>query len=348
MDNIVAFKQKEQFSYYNYSKLFSYNCTYNFLIGARGLGKTYGIKKKVIKDAIRRGDMFIYLRRYEGEIAAAAPTFFADVEWEFPNHDFRYHHGMAQMAHIETRADKKRIWTDIGFFIALSTAQKLKSVAFPKVKTIIFDEFIIEKGAIHYLPNEADVFNNFFSTVDRYKDKTKVLFLANSVSIMNPYFNRYDIEPSELEEFSVLFDGFMLLHLAKSDEFNNQVYKTKFGKFIKGTDYADYAVANEFIDNGKTLIEFKGFRAKYSYTLETDKGSFSVWQDDKNRQFYVQKKLPKKEVKFTLVPENIAKDKPLLTFNDPLLAYLRTCLRQGRMVFDVPSTRNAFIEIFSR
>ena len=81
MDNLLRLPQKQQFSYYNYSKLYSYNCTYNFLIGARGLGKTYGIKKKAIKDAIRRGDMFIYLRRYEGEIVAAAPTFFADIEF---------------------------------------------------------------------------------------------------------------------------------------------------------------------------------------------------------------------------------------------------------------------------
>jgi len=165
---------------------------------------------------------------------------------------------------------------------------------------------------------------------------------------MNPYFNRYDIEPSEMGEFTVLFDGFVLVHLANSDEFNNQVYTTKFGKFIKGTSYADYAVGNEFIDNGKTLIEFKGYRAKYVYTLETEKGIFSIWQDERNRQFYVQKKLPKKEVIFTLVPENMDKDKTLLTFNDQLLGYLRTSFRQGRMVFDVPSTRNAFIEIFSR
>ena len=348
MDNIVAFKQKTQFSYYNYNKLYGYNCTYNFLIGGRGLGKTYGAKKKAIVAAIRRGDMFIYLRRYEGEIASASPTFFADIEHEFPEHDFRRHGNMAQMAKIATREDKKRKWVDIGFFIALSTAQKLKSVAFPKVKLIIFDEFIIEKGAIHYLPNEADVFNNFFSTVDRYKDKTKVLFLANSVSIMNPYFQRYDIEPSELDEFTVFFDGFMLVHLAKSDEFNNQVYQTKFGKFIKGTDYADYAVGNEFIDNGKTLIEFKGYKAKYAYSIETHNGQYSVWVDDRNRQFYVQKKLPKKEIVFTLVAENMAKDKTFVTFNDPLLSLLRTAFRQGRMVFDRPSTTNAFIEIFTR
>jgi hypothetical protein len=145
-----------------------------------------------------------------------------------------------------------------------------------------------------------------------------------------------------------MFDGFMLVHMAKSDEFNNQVYKTKFGKFIKGSDYADYAVGNEFIDNGKTLIEFKGYRAQYSYTIETEKGVFSVWQDENNRQFYVQKKLPKKQVIFTLVADNMAKDKTMVTFSDPLLSYLRTSFRQGRLVFDVPSTRNAFIEIFSR
>src|SRR4051812_30330422 len=112
MADIVRLPLMQEFKYYNYNKLYSYNCSYNFLIGGRGLGKTYGAKKKGITAAIKRGDMFIYLRRYEGEIAAASPTFFSDIESEFPNHDFRRHGQMAQMARIETREDKKRNWTD--------------------------------------------------------------------------------------------------------------------------------------------------------------------------------------------------------------------------------------------
>ena len=38
--------------YYNYNDLFSYNAMFNFVIGERGVGKTYGILKKCVKDFI--------------------------------------------------------------------------------------------------------------------------------------------------------------------------------------------------------------------------------------------------------------------------------------------------------
>ena len=37
---------------------------------------------------------------------------------------------------------------------------------YPKVTTIIFDEFIIETGTIHYLKDEVKALLDFYSTVD--------------------------------------------------------------------------------------------------------------------------------------------------------------------------------------
>ena len=54
-------------SYYNYDQLWSRNGTFNFVTGARGLGKTYGAKLFCIRNALRNGDQFIYLRRYNTE-----------------------------------------------------------------------------------------------------------------------------------------------------------------------------------------------------------------------------------------------------------------------------------------
>lgn len=33
------------------------------------------------------------------------------------------------------------------------------------------------------------MFNNFYDTVDRNKDKTRVLFIGNAISEVNPYFS---------------------------------------------------------------------------------------------------------------------------------------------------------------
>lgn len=334
--------------YYSFDKVFSYNAVFNFVVGARGLGKTYGAKKFAIRDALRNGNQFIYLRRYKTELNGRG-TFFADIEHEFPDHDLRVNGSLAESADSSTRGEKKRKWTVIGYFASLSTAQTQKSVAYPRVKTILFDEFIIEKGALHYLPNEAKMFNDFFSTVDRWKDKTRVIFMANSVSIMNPYFIEYDIKPDEEGEIVRRGDGFIVCHFVESKEFGTAVYDTKFGKFIKGTEYADFSVESQFADNNTNMLGFKPENAKYTFTVETRSGIFSVWIDWGGPYFFIQSKRPKEEGLFmTTVAEWMTNDKVLATNSDKLFGYMRAAFRGGRAFFDSPRSRNAFIDIFQR
>ena len=341
-------------SFYNFDKIYSYNATFNFLVGMRGVGKTYGCKLKALKKAVRSFErkepieQFIYMRRYKEELATSGKTFFADIEDRFPDYDFRTNGWHAEMAPVDTRDEKKREWTLIGFFIPLSRAQSMKSVAFPQVTTIIFDEFIIEKGAIHYLPNEAEAFQNFYSTVDRWKDKTKVFFLANSVSIMYPYFLAYNIKPDEAGELFTFGDGFGLCHFVDAKDFTSEVYQTKFGRFIQGTEYADYAVANEFKDNSDALIESKTADSKYVYTIETKEGTFSVWKSWTDNVFYIQERRPKVESIFTMIPEKMEDGKTFIAYNDRLMQVLRTAWRNGYTRFDNSKSRNAFTRIFTR
>lgn len=363
-------------SYYDYAKALSFNATMNQLVGGRGIGKTYGAKKKITRDAIKatryeerevsvtsRGksksetrtigscdNQFIYLRRYKEELAVAKATFFVDYEQEFPEHDFQVIGWEAQASHIRYREMKHRPWVTIGYFIALSVAQKYKSVSFTNVKTIVYDEYILEKGLTNYLPNEAVVFNNFYSTVDRYKDKTRVLMLANSVAINNPYFIEYKIKPedADVNGFIRLKGGYMLVQFIDDKQFESEVYQTGFGKFIKDTEYADYAVGNQFSDNHKGLIELKPSNAKYLLTLETSDKIISIWWESNKGKYYCQESRPKNEKLFTIVAERMSENKTLVTFSDKTLSMLRTAFRHDRMRFDDPSTRNAIVEIFKR
>lgn len=341
-------KPRKQHPWYSFDRLLSYNAILNFCAGGRGMGKTYDAKKRSVRKAIRKGEQFIYLRRYKEEMQIARRTFFADFAHEFPDYDFRVSGWEAQMASVETRDDKKREWITIGFFIALSQGQNVKSGSFHNVTTIIFDEFIAEHGRI-YLKDEANAFLGFYSTVDRNQDKTIVLFCANSVSIMNPYFTYFEIRPDKLPEISSSHGGYIACHFPEAAEFKNSVYETRFGKFIQGTEYGDYAVENKFDDNGENLIDIKPPSARHHFNLETKYGTVSVWLDRKTQSYYVQRKLPKDSVMdLTLLPEKMEPGKQLVSFTDPLLQYLRTAFKTGRVYFDRPSSRNAFAEISKR
>lgn len=336
--------------YYNYDKLYSYNAMWMFIVGLRGVGKTYGAKVKAIKAALNKGEEFIYLRRYKPEISNSASTFFSDVAHEFPGYDFKATARYAQYAPIETRGEKKREWYTMGYFFALSSSSATRSMSFPRVKLIIFDEFIVERGATPYLPNEATIFLNFYNTVDRSNDKTKVLFIANSVSIMNPYFIEYRIVPDEGGEFIVPkhYKGYLVAHFVEAAEFASSVYDSKFGQFIQDTEYAAYVVGNTFADNHEGLVASKRYSAVYMFTVECKTGIFSVWYDRKTGDYTIQRGRPKEETIYTLVAEKMSSDKRFVTFTDPQMKILRGAFRSARVFFDEPATRNVFTEIFKR
>lgn len=339
-------REKKAFSYYNFQRLLSYNAVYNFCLGARGLGKTYGAKKMVIKAYLRDKQEFILLRRYKTELANRV-TFFDDIVWEFPDYGFRVMGNLAQMTRNPN--DDKPRWETMGYFVALSNAQSRKGVSYAAVTTILFDEFIIEKGALHYLPDESTVMNNFYSTVDRWQDKTRVIFMANSITIMNPYFDAYNIRPKD-KEFVVVGDGFAVAHFADSKQFANEVRQTRFGKFIAGTDYEDYAVNSVFADNHDYLVARKTAEAAYYATLETKEGTFSVWWDNRSHpsRYYIQEKRPKDERIYVTESHLMQEGKFFVTYNDRFLQYLRAAFGRGHVLFDGPRSRNSFAQIFKR
>ena len=121
--------------YYDYNKIMSYNAFINFLHGERGVGKTYGISKFVVKQFIKNGDEFAYIRRFKTELKEAVPNFFDPLinNKEFTNQ-------------LSNKGNK--FYCDgktCGYAMTLSTAQNLKSSNFDKVKYIIFDEYLTEE-----------------------------------------------------------------------------------------------------------------------------------------------------------------------------------------------------------
>ena len=69
--------------FWNIQKTLSYNALFNFIVGNRGGGKTYGAKEFVINRFLKHQEQFVYIRRYKKEFSKIK-TFFADIEEAFP------------------------------------------------------------------------------------------------------------------------------------------------------------------------------------------------------------------------------------------------------------------------
>lgn len=271
--------------YYNYDKLISYGALFNFVIGERGVGKTYGAIKFVIDDYLKNGNQFVYLRRYKTELDTAVPKFFDAI---ITNNEY----GEDTDFKVNKRNKMSEFIMDgevIGYAVALSTANILKSTSFSKVKTIIFDEFIIDKGVYHYLgKNEAETMLDLCETIGRMRD-IRVLFLGNAISLAaNPYFNYFDLElPPVGKEFKTFKDGLILVNYIKNEAYRAAKKETKFGRLIQDTNYGRYAIDNEVLRDSNTFIEKRNEDALNWCILVVNGNSYGVWVGKSTHKIFI-------------------------------------------------------------
>lgn len=262
--------------FYNYNKILSYNAFLNFLIGERGVGKTFGAVKFVTSQFIKKNEQFAYIRRYKSDLKNSVPTFFTSIQ----------NNGLFEENHLYNKGNIFYCDNKIcGYAMTLSTAQDLKSSNFDNVKNIIFDEFIINEGQKkYYLHNEVETFLNLIETIALMR-KVKVFLLGNAGNIItNPYFLYFNLQIPYNTDIKLYKNGLILVQYMKNEEYRNKKRTTDFGKLVAGTSYEKFAIEN--IDNhlSKNFIEKKKGTAKFSFAFIYNNEIFGVWNDFKERK----------------------------------------------------------------
>lgn len=272
--------------YWDIRKPLSYNCLWNYILGMRGGGKTYGTLKWCIEQHLKekeRGNewQFLYVRRLKAELdkltIMRGGRLFNAVSREFPTH--------------ELKAESNTLYCDgvvCGYAQPLSTASILKSDSFPNVWCIVFDEFIIDnRGTYHYLKDEVTKFLDLYETVARGRD-VRVFFLSNAVTVSNPYFDYFHLDKpanQDLQRFGkskqILVQNFV------SPALSTMKKQSRFGQIISGTEYLDYAYDNEWLLDNQDFIEHKSQKCYYYVTLRYQDKWIGIWCDPDEWVFYV-------------------------------------------------------------
>lgn len=262
----------------DFDRLYTYNAMIYMLFGARGSGKTFGAKWKAVKNFVKKGEEFIYLRRYDTELSLVKENLFADLMIEkYPSDEM-----------IEKGGTYYFNEKPCGYAMALSRSNYYKSASFPKVTMIIFDEFVIDTAQnLHYLKNEVRKFLDLIETVARTRENVKVFMLANSLSAINPYTLYWDIKISPARPQIRVVDGLVYCELLKDEEFIAFKKSTAFGKLNAGTEYERMAVDNEFILDDDTFIEKKPGNARHFYTLKHEGETMGVWWNPATMVYYI-------------------------------------------------------------
>lgn len=318
--------------YWDINKCLSYNCLFNFIVGARGVGKTWGSKEFVIKDYLKTGNQFVYVRRYKEELKKIK-KFFDDIKDRFPDVEFK-------VAPPNFLINDKVAGTAIG----LSTAKIEKSTPYPKVKTIIFDEFILDKGYHHYLPDEVTNFLELYSTVARTRD-VRVLFLSNALTVTNPYFLYFDISLPYQKSIKAKDD--ILIEMVREDEYTEKVKQTRFAKLIAGTPYGSYAIDNDFLRDDRNFVQKKTPNARYVFTFVYKGEKYGVWIDyDVGLQFVSKDFDPSSKLVYSLTVDDHAPNTMLLKgYKQGLVAQFIKNYKLGLVRFESINIKNICSEI---
>lgn len=165
------------------------------VIGERSNGKTYSALNYALERYYKYGEQFAYIRRFGEDVRRKHMTNLLAGHVE--NHVIETL-SKGQYTLVDYKAGEFRgYWYDedhskavydqqpMGYAFDLNSMEHHKSTSYPKITTIIFDEFMSRQG---YLTNEFILFMNMLSTIIRDRENVKIFMLANTVNKFCPYF----------------------------------------------------------------------------------------------------------------------------------------------------------------
>ena len=338
--------------YYDYDKVMGYGATFNFLITSRGLGKTYGAIKMAVKDFLKNGHEFIYLRRYKTEITSASKHLFDALNL---NKEFKDYTLLCEgnkffiQKHKSDDDDEKPEKQLMGYAIALSTANILKSTNFASVRTIVYDEFLLGPGVFHYLPNEVEAFLDFYETVSRMRD-VRVFFLGNAITQSNPYFNYFRLTLPYNSNFKTFKNGLIVVNYATNADYVEAKKITKFGQLIAGTHYSDYAVENDWLSDDEAFLEKKVGYCKNVSVVKLNGKMYGIWRSTENKRYYISEDYDPCNICIMSFDKADHDEETILMSarTNPFFKFVIENFRVGNVRFENINIKNEFLNIINK
>lgn len=183
--------------YYSLKKILEKKCQYNLIFGERSNGKSYAAFYRIIEEYCKTGNQGAIIRRYREDFKGKrGQTFFAphvlnDVIQKLTHDEWTGVYYYSLQWFFCKRDDKdpnKLVKSDEPFCygFALTDMEHDKSTSYPRITTVVFDEFISRTG---YINEEFVLFMNVLSTIIRYRSNVTILMLGNTINKFDcPYF----------------------------------------------------------------------------------------------------------------------------------------------------------------
>lgn len=275
--------------YLDIEKILEYKQPFNFVVGGRGTGKTYG----ALKSAYESNTRLMLMRRTQAQCDLINKPEFNP--YKAINADIQSNVSVKSISKynsklIEEYEDSEKL---VGYTCALSTISNMRGFDASDVKLLIYDEFIQEKHE-RALKNEGSAFLNAYETINRNRElkgeePLQVLCLANAFNVANPIFlelglvGRCEKMRNAGQELYIDKSRGIVLVLLQHSSISNAKADTALYRISSGS-YSKFALSNDFVYNNTDNIKSKSLK---EYKLICTVGEISIYKHKSKREYYV-------------------------------------------------------------
>lgn len=238
--------------YLDVRKIRDTNIPFIFIVGGRGVGKTYGVLDMVIED----GNRFMLMRRTQTQTDLINKPEFSPFKPLMRDRDYKIETKQVSKynAGIYMNADEGGL--PIGYTCALSTIANMRGFDASDVDILIWDEFIPEKHE-RALKNEAQAFFNAYETMNRNRElkgekPLQVIALANANDLANPIFIELGLVRitqrmrKKKQESYINKDRGIAVFLLDKSPISEQKSDTAIYRLTSGSDFEKMSIKNDF------------------------------------------------------------------------------------------------------
>ena len=342
--------------YYDWEKTFSYNRRWNFIISARGYGKTFGIRLQCLKDWRKRKQLFLAIVRNKADIEPIAAQYFDKIQevGYFKQYEFRFEMKSRSMKVRDKRFDNAEFET-IGYIVAMTEEQFLKNLTFvngKQIRRIIIDEAIIEKKDRYhrYNPREWAVINGIISTITRETPAdpsiASIYLFGNAVDLTCPLFEPLGVDRVPTEYGYHFYGDKVLLHYV--EPYNQEAFEanTISGAALAGTEEGAKLFGNKFAKQDDVLhVARKPKQAKFWRGYKYNGAVYGLWIAHTEGIVYVTAGAPNNSELFALTFDDMRINYSLLKSNSKHVKLLGDLFYQQLLRFDSVQTRERFADM---
>lgn len=246
-----------------------------FIVGGRGIGKTYG----VLREYMRRGEKILLLRRTQQQADIVAKQDFSPYRPIMRDEDKLYtSRGITKLNSAVYYADEEGAIADhnpICLTGALSTLSSIRGIGGDDIKAIVYDEFIPEPHE-HQMKNEGEALMNAYETIARNREMQgekplKLICMANAFRLGNPIFEYLGVVKQaekawrSRKEWYVNEKKGMCIIFPNADTIAEQKSKTVLYQLTYGSKFAEFALGNQFGDDFSDNIKSQNLREYLPY-----------------------------------------------------------------------------------